>query len=64
MNFADGYGQWLERSNVCFNNYASVVVMVTDTCPCHYPGERLLSNRVAAPAHCMRRARPDVCACV
>lgn len=25
MNFADGYGQWLERTNVCYNNYASVV---------------------------------------
>lgn len=37
MNFNDGYGQWLERSNVCYNNYASVVVMVTDTCACHYP---------------------------
>ena len=33
-NFADGYGQWLERTNVCFNDYSSVVVMVTDTCPC------------------------------
>ncbi|KAI8469892.1 MAG: RlpA-like double-psi beta-barrel-protein domain-containing protein-containing protein [Monoraphidium minutum] len=37
-NFADGYGQWLERTNVCYNDYSSVVVMVTDTCPCHYPG--------------------------
>jgi hypothetical protein len=37
MNFNDGYGQWLSRSNVCYNNYASVVVMVTDTCACHYP---------------------------
>jgi hypothetical protein len=37
MNFADGYGQWLERSKVCFNDWSSVVVMVTDTCPCVYP---------------------------
>jgi hypothetical protein len=34
--FNDGYGQWLERRE-CHNEYASVVVMVTDTCPCHYP---------------------------
>lgn len=37
MNFADGYGQWLDRSKVCYNDYSSVVVMVTDTCPCNYP---------------------------
>jgi hypothetical protein len=44
-NFADGYGQWLERANVCFNNYASVVVMVTDTCPCQYPGNYYSNKR-------------------
>jgi hypothetical protein len=37
MNFRDGYGQWLDRSSVCWDESASVVVMVTDTCPCHYP---------------------------
>lgn len=37
MSFKDGYGQWLDRSSVCFDESSSVVVMVTDTCPCHYP---------------------------
>jgi hypothetical protein len=35
MNFRDGYGQNLDRSSVCFDEGASVTVMVTDTCPCH-----------------------------
>jgi hypothetical protein len=34
MSFSDGYGQWLDRSKVCYNDYASVVVMITDTCEC------------------------------
>lgn len=36
MGFKDGYGAWLDRYD-CYNDYASVVVMVTDTCPCYYP---------------------------
>jgi hypothetical protein len=47
-NFADGYGQWLDRANVCYNDYASVVVMVTDTCPCHYPGNYHSNKRWCA----------------
>jgi hypothetical protein len=44
MNFADGYGQWLDRKEVCFSKSASVVVMITDTCPCHYP-DNYVSNK-------------------
>lgn len=44
-NFADGYGAWLDRSNVCYNPQASVVVMVTDTCPCSYPGNAFSNKR-------------------
>jgi hypothetical protein len=44
-NFADGYGQWLERSNVCYDDYSSVVVMVTDTCPCYYPNNWYSNKR-------------------
>jgi hypothetical protein len=43
--FNDGYGQWLERNRVCFNEHASVVVMVTDTCPCYYPGNAYSNKR-------------------
>jgi hypothetical protein len=45
MGFKDGYGQWLDRQNVCYNDYASVVVMVTDTCPCVYPGNYASNKR-------------------
>jgi hypothetical protein len=45
MGFTDGYGQVLDRKDgVCYNLYASVVVMITDTCPCHYPNN-LYSNK-------------------
>lgn len=45
MGFADGYGQVLDRKDgICYNLYASVVVMITDTCPCHYPNN-LYSNK-------------------
>ena len=45
MGFKDGYGAWLDRSNVCFDEQASVVVMITDTCPCHYPGNAYSNKR-------------------
>jgi hypothetical protein len=38
IGFKDGYGAWLDRAGVCYDQSASVIVMVTDTCPCHYPG--------------------------
>jgi hypothetical protein len=34
----DGYGATLDRNGACFDQEASVVVTITDTCPCHYPG--------------------------
>lgn len=45
MDFKDGYGAWLQRSNVCYNPQASVVVMITDTCQCHYPGNYFSNKR-------------------
>lgn len=32
-----GYGNYLGRDHVCYDESASVIVMVTDTCPCYYP---------------------------
>lgn len=32
LNFKDGYGERLDRSSVCYDPEASVVVMITDTC--------------------------------
>jgi hypothetical protein len=54
QNFKDGYGQWLDRSSVCYDESASVVVMVTDTCPCHYPNNYHSNKRVrTAPSVCV-----------
>lgn len=44
MWFKDGYGQKLEREFSCFDRDASVVVTITDTCPCTFPGN-YYSNR-------------------
>ena len=44
-DFADGYGAWLQRSNVCFDASASVVVQIVDTCACHYPGNTYSNKR-------------------
>lgn len=41
----DGYGAWLDRAGVCFDTSASVVVMITDTCPCSYPGNAYSNKR-------------------
>eukprot|EP00877_Chromochloris_zofingiensis_P010717 jgi/Chrzof1/589/Cz01g21130.t1 len=41
----DGYGKYLDRSSgVCKDPSASVVVRVTDTCPCYYP-DNYYSNK-------------------
>ena len=37
----DGYGEVLDRSKACFDEQASVVVMVTDTCKCIAPPANL-----------------------
>ncbi|KXZ51940.1 hypothetical protein GPECTOR_11g65 [Gonium pectorale] len=44
-NFKDGYGQELERKDVCRDPGESVVVQVVDTCPCHYPGNAYSNRR-------------------
>ncbi|KAL6768135.1 hypothetical protein ACKKBF_B37940 [Auxenochlorella protothecoides x Auxenochlorella symbiontica] len=33
----DGFGDLLDRSHVCLDEAASVIVRVTDSCPCRYP---------------------------
>eukprot|EP01023_Acetabularia_acetabulum_P047060 TRINITY_DN4933_c0_g2_i3.p1 TRINITY_DN4933_c0_g2~~TRINITY_DN4933_c0_g2_i3.p1 ORF type:complete len:276 (+),score=50.75 TRINITY_DN4933_c0_g2_i3:125-952(+) len=35
-SFTDNYGQKLDRSHQCYDSAVSVVVTVTDTCPCNY----------------------------
>lgn len=43
--FTDGYGSPLDRTGVCFNANASVVVRITDTCPCVYPNNAYSNRR-------------------
>lgn len=45
VGFKDGYGAYLDRTEVCYNPDASVVVMITDTCPCFYPGNYASNKR-------------------
>jgi hypothetical protein len=45
MTFKDGYGASLDRNGACFDEGAAVVVTITDTCPCHYPGNAYSNKR-------------------
>jgi hypothetical protein len=45
MTFKDGYGAELDRNGACFDDEASVVVTITDTCPCYYPGNAYSNKR-------------------
>lgn len=36
IDFKDNYDNHLDRSSVCYNPDQSVVVRITDTCPCNY----------------------------
>lgn len=33
----DGYGQYIDRNGICKDESASVVITITDTCPCVFP---------------------------
>ena len=43
--FKDGYGAALDRNGACYDESASVVVTITDTCPCVYPGNSYSNKR-------------------
>jgi hypothetical protein len=45
MSFKDGYGDSLSRDGVCKDSESSVVVTVTDTCPCHYSNNYYSNKR-------------------
>jgi hypothetical protein len=45
MSFNDFYGNWLERASVCYDQSSSVIVMVTDVCPCYYPPNAYSNKR-------------------
>ncbi|EFJ47081.1 hypothetical protein VOLCADRAFT_105296 [Volvox carteri f. nagariensis] len=45
MDFNDFYGNSLERQSVCYDSSASVILMVTDLCPCYYPANQYSNKR-------------------
>jgi hypothetical protein len=45
MDFKDNYGEYMQRSSVCYDSSASVIVQVTDVCPCHYPANYYSNKR-------------------
>jgi hypothetical protein len=57
----DNYGQKLDRTWSCYNNQESVVVRVTDTCPCTYPREFATDGAAVSLLSLQSRAR--VCTC-
>ncbi|KAG2424346.1 hypothetical protein HXX76_014555 [Chlamydomonas incerta] len=44
-SFRDGYGNHIDRTSPCFNGSKSVIVTVTDTCPCYYPANEYSNRR-------------------
>lgn len=45
MVLKDNYGNRLDRSGVCYDSSATVVVQVTDVCPCWYPANAYSNKR-------------------
>ncbi|WIA44468.1 hypothetical protein OEZ86_007214 [Tetradesmus obliquus] len=45
VGFKDGYGQWLDRKSSCRDPAASVIIKITDSCPCSYPGNYYSNKR-------------------
>jgi hypothetical protein len=43
--FSDGYGNSLNRHGACKGEGSTVIVRVTDTCPCVYPGNAYSNKR-------------------
>lgn len=43
--FSDNYGNYLDRKSACHDASASLVVRITDTCPCNYAGNSFSNKR-------------------
>eukprot|EP00884_Botryococcus_braunii_P002834 jgi/Botrbrau1/12551/Bobra.0169s0088.1 len=41
----DAYGQSLDRTEACFDPSASIVIRITDACPCNYPNNPQSNRR-------------------
>ena len=47
-SFSDGYGNSIDRTSACYNSAQSLVLRVTDNCPCHYPNNAYSNSRWCA----------------
>lgn len=43
--FKDAFGQYLDRESACKDPSKTVVVRITDSCPCYYPANRHSNSR-------------------
>ncbi|MEW5296868.1 MAG: hypothetical protein WDW36_000117 [Sanguina aurantia] len=43
--FTDGYGTSISRNSACYDPSKSVVVTITDCCPCYYPSNAFSNKR-------------------
>jgi hypothetical protein len=41
----DDYGQELDRTGACYDSSASVVIRITDACPCNFPNNAYSNAR-------------------
>ncbi len=60
--FSDGYGNSIDRSSACYNSAQSLVLRVTDNCPCHYPNNAYSNSRWCACAHHVSSGSPALVA--
>ncbi|GLC54327.1 hypothetical protein PLESTB_000851700 [Pleodorina starrii] len=44
-DFSDGNGEYLQRSNACYDESKSVIITIVDACPCHYPSNSHSNRR-------------------
>ncbi|MEW5305930.1 MAG: hypothetical protein WDW36_008440 [Sanguina aurantia] len=44
MTFTDGYGNSINRQGACYNS-KTVIVTITDACPCNYPSNNYSNRR-------------------
>ncbi|EFJ45997.1 hypothetical protein VOLCADRAFT_93782 [Volvox carteri f. nagariensis] len=43
--FSDGYGNYIDRNSGCYDDSKTVIVTITDSCPCNYPGNQYSNRR-------------------
>ena len=57
-NFTDGYGDPLDCMGACFNTNASLIVRITDACPCVYPPNAYSNKRWCCGGESLDKPNP------